>query len=594
MGLQHPGIPGINLLKSKMSDLKYSEILKLNKELEFDTSQPLMTVSVLCNTTNSQIKEVLELKCKHLEGNIEVNIGDYDNIVQDSFKFNKSNLVIVFWEAINIIDGLQYEIELMSFEEIDGLVEKTINELTLMLKNLESTSKIIFNKFSASPFTWMSLEKGKLDYFCERLNHFIENSQKVNLSLVDLDKVLLKEGVDNCIDYRFYSSSKSLYTIGFYKTYVKLIEPHLREMLGRVKKVLILDCDNTLWGGVIGEDGVEGIKVDKTSAKGKVYREVQILIKKLAKQGALINLNSKNNYEDVQQVLESPQFMPLSDDDIIIKKVNWNNKVQNINEIIKELNVGLNSTVFIDDSDFEVNLVRENLSEVDIVQVPKKIYNYPFIFRVMSQMFYSTGNTAEDLTRVEMYKTEQKRKEVTTKFDNLDDYINSLEIIAEVSVDPIESIERLAQMTQKTNQFNLTTKRYSKADMTLFVESENFSVFSLSVDDKFGSYGITGLAIIRIDGDKAVIDSLLLSCRILGRKIEIAFFNEIIKFCISKNLKQIDSIFIETKKNIQVKSFYDLMGMKVMNSVGNEKNYTLQLNNYLEKKCSIKDIKVLI
>ena len=562
-----------------MEDLKYLDILKLNQEQKFDKSLPLMTVSVLSNTTITQVKDVLELKCKKLTGNIKLNIGDYDNIVQDSERYSQSNLVIIFWDIINIIEDFQFQIELMSINEIDALIDKTKNEISLVLKNLSKASKVLFNKFSVGAFNWMSVETGRLDYVCAELNEFLQNSQKINLSLVDLNKVFLKNGVESCIDYRYYSSSKSLYTIGFYKSYVKLIEPYLRVMLGRVKKVLILDCDNTLWGGVIGEDGIQGIQINNTSPKGNIFREVQVLIKKMAREGVLVNLNSKNNFEDVQEVLDKKGFITISNEDLIVKKVNWNNKVQNINEIITELNVGKDSAVFVDDSDFEVNLVRENIKEIDVLQVPKNFYDYPFKIREIAQMFYSGEKSKEDVKRVEMYKAEQKRKDSTEKFKNLNDYIESLEIVMNVVVDDRDNVDRLSQMTQKTNQFNLTTNRYSVSDVITFIESENYKVLSLDVRDKYGNYGITGMSILKVDGEVFEIETFLLSCRILGRGIEKMFYNYIIDYCSGLGCTIIRSSYVKTIKNSQVADFFELNGMNVIDRNDKETLFELKLSN---------------
>lgn len=556
-----------------MEELSYTEIMQMNNARGYNEQAPLSEVVVMSNITVNPIKELLELKCKLLEGNINLTFGDYDNLVQDSFKYKTSKLVVIFWEAVNLLDGLQYRIEHIDDQLLNELIDKTKKEILMVFQNLSNVSKVLMNKFTAKPFNYMKVAQDKLDLLCLELNTFLEEKAPANVSLIDTEKIFVHLGVRECIDYRYYLSSKSLYTIPFYKSYIKLIEPFLRALFGRTKKLLVLDCDNTLWKGIIGEDGKDGLKISENKGVGMIYWEVQNLIKSLTQEGVLISLNSKNNEQDVEITFSDEDFMPLSNEDIIIKKVNWQNKVQNIKEIVDELNIGMNSVVFIDDSDFEVNLVKESLPEVDVVQVPSKIYDYPFVIRRIREMFYNDALTQEDLKRVEMYKVEQSRKQSEERFDNLEDYINSLKIETKVYIDETDIVERCAQMTQKTNQFNLTTKRYTLNDMNKFLNSEHISVFALDVKDKFGSYGITGLAIVEFINEVAVIDTLLMSCRILGRGIEQSFFEEIRNFVRDKGATVIKANYIKTLKNAQVEEFYDKMGMNLILSNEQEKKY---------------------
>ncbi|MAY84311.1 MAG: hypothetical protein CMP59_09290 [Flavobacteriales bacterium] len=563
--------------------MKYSEILKRNQELKKELGEPDFKISMLSNIINHQLKDILEYNLRSGGLNGEVIIGEYDNIVQDSLQHNSSDVVLVFYELANIVDSFIYKVELFSDKEFNDLVEKIKSEITFVFENLKKAPIVLFNKFSTLVFDHLLLDpRGKAQEIASLLNTFINelSEEYKNVTIVDIDKVLASTSVDEATDFRYFSSSKMLYSVQFNRAYSSFIRPYIFSLKGKAKKALVLDCDNTLWKGILGEDGFDAIQMSASTPAGKAYMEVQLILKKLAKNGVLLNLCSKNNPEDVDEVIEKHEDMTLKADDIIIKKVNWQDKVSNIREIAKELNIGLDSLVFVDDSDFEVNFVRESLPEVTVVQVPKKAYEYPILMQEVSKLFVNAQNSKEDAKRTAMYKEEQKRKAAVSKFNNIDDYLSSLELVAEISINNIDHYPRLAQMTQKTNQFNLTTKRYSESELSDFINSDDSEVFSLSVRDKFGDSGITGLAILKINDNIAEVDTLLLSCRILGRRIENIFFSEIVDYLSSKNIELLNSLFIPTHKNAQVSDYFDKQGMELKNENDGEKSYQLNLKDF--------------
>jgi FkbH-like protein len=260
-----------------------------------------------------------------------------------------------------------------------------------------------------------------------------------------------------------------------------------------------------LWRGILGEDGFSNLKI---------YKDIQSLAVSLSKKGVIIGLCSKNNPEDVDEVLVNHPDMILKDEHIVIKKVNWENKASNLKAIAKELNIGLDSLVFVDDSDFEVNLIKDELPMVEVLQVPKKEYEYSMLLRDILNLFYNPKATKEDLEKVSMYKTQVLRAKEEESITNIDDYLKGLGLNITYFIDDINGADRVSQMTQKTNQFNLTTKRYTKIDIENFINSENASVISISVSDKFGDNGVVGLAILEHKDNLAKIDTLLMSCRV--------------------------------------------------------------------------------
>ena len=575
-----------------MNNLKYSEILRLNKKMGNNLGSNPYSITILSNITIHQIKEILEYPLRITGININVTFGDYDNIVQDSQKYKDSNSVIIFWELCNIVNGLQYKIDLFNNYQLDAILEKTKSEIDFVLKNIEKTSLVLINKFTSIHFCSSNIRKNNLDELADKLNQYLETKISANVRLVDLDKVIANVGVENSLDLRYYYSSKALYTVDFFKTYADYIRSFIISANGKAKKVLIFDCDNTLWKGILGEDGFDNIEMSSRTKDGAIFSEIQALAMVLNKQGILIGLCSKNNPGDVDKVIKTHPDMQLRDKHITINKSNWSDKASNLKEIAQELNIGLDSLVFVDDSSFEVNLIREQLPEITVLQVPERLYEYPKMLRENSGLFYNLSFTAEDRKKIEMYKQQVKRETVKKNFTNIEDYLASLELKMTIFEDDESIIPRMSQMSQKTNQFNLTTKRYTERDIRNFIENENSKVFAFSVSDKFGDNGFTGLCIINFQDEiqSAEIDTLLMSCRIIGRNVEYAFIDYLIKSIKRIKIKYVTAKYIRTQKNEQVKEFYDRCSFVLTESHDSARNYSLDTSKYDPKQLNYIDV----
>ena len=571
---------------SNIKNLKYSEILKTNTKLGSNINSNSYNISVLSNITTNQIKEILEYVLRNENINANVRIGDYDNIVQDSIKYENSNVVIIFWELCNIIDGLQYKIELFDDEQFKAILKKTKSEIDLILKNLNKTSLVLFNKFTSMPFSSLNLRKSNLEKFADQLNKYLEDKILGNIILIDLDKVIAEANVSRSFDFRYYYSSKALYTIEFFKTYAEYIKPSIMSANGKSKKALIFDCDDTLWKGILGEDGFDKVEMSPRTKNGSIFSEVQNIALSLNKQGILIGLCSKNNPKDIDEVINSHPDMKLREEHITINKSNWLDKVTNLRQVAKELNIGLDSLVFIDDSSFEVNLIKEQLPEITVLQVPERLHEYPRMLRENIGLFYNLSFTKEDKKKIKMYKQQIYRGNAKKRFSDIEEYLASLELKLTIFEDDESIIPRMSQMSQKTNQFNLTTKRYTEVDIRNFVISDDSKVFSFSVSDKFGDSGITGLCIINFDkkNQTANIDTFLMSCRIIGRNIEYAFMDYLVNFLKNNKIKNVIAKYIKTHKNEQVKEFYDKCSFSLIKPNNGIKDYELFVDEYKPKK----------
>ncbi len=566
-----------------MENLKYSDILRLNKEIQDKVVElPSYDIAVLSNIITSQLNEILEYTLRIQNINAKVKSGDYDNLLENSSRFSNSKLVIVFFESANFVDGFQYKSNLFEERECSEIIAKVKMEIDILFENLKSTSLVIFNKFSSLVFNHNFIRTNNYDRICNELNKYLEEKLPSNVVLFDIDKIVAKISIKKSVDFRYYYSSKALYTIEFYKKYSQFIKPIIMSVMGKVKKVLIFDCDNTLWKGVLGEDGFNGIEMAGKTKGGVVFEEVQSLGLNLSKRGVLIGLCSKNNPEEIENVIDNHPDMTFRNSNLSIKKVNWDNKLANIQSIAKELNIGLDSVVFVDDSDFEVGLIKDYLKEVTVLKVPTNSYEYPMMFRENMQLFYSISETKEDLLRVEMYKNQVQRENDQTSHDTLNSYLNSLELVMRIKLNDNENVPRIAQLTQKTNQFNLTTKRYTESDINEFLKNNDYSIFSFEVADKYGDAGLTGVAILRVDKLKnlAIIDSLLMSCRIIGRSLELAFFDFLVEHLKKNGIVSINASYIKTLKNEQVCDLYQKLGFTIIDNSKVESVYRLNLADY--------------
>lgn len=565
-----------------MKEMKLSEIMGENSKLAAELKGPKFEIALLSNIITTQLNEILEYTLRKSAINAYVTSGDYDNIVQDSSKEENPDITIIFWEVCNFIEGFQYKYQNLSDDFINDLTSKIKSEIKLVIESLKSRSKVIFNTFSSSLFNSTNPKQNKLDFLCEELNQFLYVNKTPNMVIVDLEKIFNQVTITNSVDWRYFYSSKALYSVEFYKYYSLHIEPIVLSGFGKGKKVLVLDCDNTLWKGILGEDGIDGIEMSASSKNGVYFEEIQHNVSRLAKEGVVVCLVSKNNAADVDQVLMQHKDMILKDNHIVAKKVNWNDKATNIKELAGELNLGLDSFVFVDDSDFEINLIKEKLPQVTCYQVPKKLYEYPSMFREIEKLFFKLSTSKEDIERVAMYKKEQLRDSEKNNFGNVEDYLSSLSLKLSVYVDDEKLIDRIAQLTQKTNQFNLTTLRYSEADIEGFMKNPNIKVIAFGLADKFGDYGITGVSILKTEPENlaATVDNFLMSCRILGRNVEVVFFDYIVKLLKVENILRVNSKYAKTQKNSQVENFFDKLGFEIIKAEEEEKSYRLNLDSY--------------
>lgn len=397
-----------------------------------------------------------------------------------------------------------------------------------------------------------------------------------NVKIIDFSAFLNKYSHNDLIDWKYYFISQMALNPRLSSSFQEWLEVQINSIELKRKKCLILDLDNTLWGGVLGEDGVEGIVLGG-DYPGKAFSFFQHQILELEKQGIILCVCSKNNIEDVRDLWDKHPEIILKENHFSALKINWVNKADNIRQLAEELNIGLDSMVFIDDNPAEREIVKTNIPEVVVPVFPEQPYQLPIFFKEIAEKYFSIYSlTKEDLSKTEQYKQNALRISAKELFTDMDDYIRSIEIEIIVSEVNDLSIQRVSQLTQKTNQFNLTTIRYTDADIKNFIE-KGAKVFTLSVRDKFGDYGLTGVCITIIKNNIAEFDTLLLSCRILGKKIEEAYMYYILNELKNNGVDLVKSKFVPSAKNSQVNDFYEKVGFSLISQENGVKEYQQNL-----------------
>lgn len=567
-----------------MENLKYTDILKRNADLEGTLLSNPYQIGILSNLTVNTFKEILEYSCRLEQIEPQVEIGNFDNIVQDSLVFKNKKLIIIFYDMIAIVDQIDNYFEDIDDGLLNQLTQKLFSEIQIIFENLKSTQSVIFNLFSDVYFPYNVQQPSRISLFIIELNDFLKANAPPNFILNNIDRIYSKLGFSQCFDKRLYRAAKAPYTVNFFKEYSSSIQSVILNNNGKNKKAIIFDCDNTLWKGIIGEDGMNNIEMSANSADGLIFQRIQQIALYLSKRGILIGLCSKNNEADVLEVFRSHQDVVLKEENIVIHKISWADKASSLIQIASDLNIGVDSLIFVDDSSFEINLIKDQIPEILCIQVPNIISEFPPLLLSYINKYFNLNPTKEDLHKTEMYKKQFLRNSSKDSFSSIEGYLSSLGIEIEVFANNPAFITRIAQLTQKTNQFNLTTKRYTETEIAHFINSDLYNVYAVSVKDKFGESGLTGVCILSKDesnGKQISIDSFLMSCRIIGRNIEFVFLDYIIKKVINQGVKTIFAFYTPTKKNSQVASFYDALKFQLVNETNDRKEYVLNLDDYV-------------
>ncbi len=355
---------------------------------------------------------------------------------------------------------------------------------------------------------------------------------------------------------------------------------------GKFKKCLILDLDNTVWGGVVGDDGWENIQVGHGLGIGKAFSEFQQWVKKLKNRGIIVCVCSKNDEDKAKEPFVKNPEMVLKLDDISVFIANWENKADNIRTIQSILNIGFDSMVFLDDNPFERNMVRENVPGVTVPELPEDPGKY-LEYLYTQNLFETASYSSADKDRTKQYQVEAQRVATAKKFTNEGDFLKSLEMVSEVSGFTSFNIPRVAQLSQRSNQFNLRTIRYTEDQIAAIENDPKQKGFAFSLKDKFGDNGLIAVVILQeMDANTLFIDTWFMSCRVLKRGMENFTLNTIVDYAKNSGYKKIIGEYLPTPKNGMVSEHYSNLGFTRMEG-SSTTQWELDVEDYKNRECYI-------
>ena len=569
----------------------FSDYLSLSKKIDLhiikNNIKHNIKIAILSNFTSKGLKDVFKVEAFKANILIEIFESDYNQYAQEIlnpnsnyYKFNP-DFTILFLDLHSLLGDYYYlpyekpESERVKF--FDNELKNIFNLVDVIKEN--SSTKILLHNFQKPTFSPLGIAENK-----ER-NGFFEIVEKINIELrdsyktdnqvcvFDFDSFCSYEGKKSIVNNKLYYLADIRISNEILPNLCKSYISYLFSTMGYVKKCIVVDLDNTLWGGVVGEDGIDGIKLGPTP-EGRPFLEFQQILLSYYKRGIILAVNSKNNYEDAINAINNHHNMILREKYFAALRINWDDKASNIIQLAKELNIGTDSMVFIDDDPANRALVSNALPEVFVLDLPRDPSKYVDSLKNLN-VFNNLFLTKEDKAKGKLYADEKNRRILKNKSIKIDDYLNELNIKVKLHKNLDSTIQRISQLTQKTNQFNFTTKRYSEEQINEFIKDSFYNVYSLDVSDKFGNSGITALAIVYNENEKLwKIDTFLLSCRVMGRGIENALMFFIVEDAKKNNVEHLLGEYISTKKNIPAKDSLSVMGFsKIIN-----KNNLYELN----------------
>lgn len=523
---------------------------------------------------------------------LTVHLGDFNAYVQaivdqDSslYKFAPDGVILAVRTA-DLAPDLWQEYADLDPDGVRGSVQRVTNnfqqwirafrersQAALIVHNLEQPARPSAGTLDAQ------LESGQ----CAAIQQINSDLRRIagehrGVYVLDYDGLIARQGRLRWRDERKWLTARMPIAadqlIQLSREWMRFLAP----LTGKICKALVVDLDNTLWGGVIGEDGMQGIKLS-AEYPGAAFQALQRVMLDLTRRGILLAVSSKNNPDDAMEALESHPGMLLRPKNFAAMRINWNDKSQNLREIAAELNIGIDSLAFMDDNPVEREQVRAALPEVTVIDMPEDPVEYAAALRECPA-FERLTLSAEDQQRTSFYVAERERSQAEQTFQTKEDFYRYLEQEAEIAPVSPSSLARISQLTQKTNQFNLTTRRYSEPQIEEMAAKPEWQVLSIRVRDRFGDHGLVGVAITRDENEACEIDTLLLSCRVIGRTVETALLSFLGQAAVARGRSRLSGKFLPTKKNAPAKEFYAQHGFELQTQNSDGSLWQLDLKQH--------------
>ena len=470
------------------------------------------------------------------------------------------------------------ETQLLQIEQLCSAINSKLNS-KIIYYNYPEIDDAVFGNYASKVEQSFLFQLRKLNF---RLMEFA--ARNANFYICDISSVQNYSGKAAMFQTSVYINTEMVLSIDILPSVAAKTVTLISSMYGKFKKCLIIDLDNTMWGGIIGDDGMENIQIGALGI-GKAFTEFQYWVKKLKNRGVIIAICSKNTESIAMEPFEKHPDMVLKMDDIAVFIANWDNKADNIRKIQKILNIGFDSMVFLDDNPFERNIVRENLPDVAVPELPADPADYlEYLYSL--HLFETTSFSDLDAERTRQYQIEAKRAVIQTSFINEDDFLKSLNMVSLIEPFNKFNTPRVAQLSQRSNQFNLRTVRYTESDIEKLIHQDDVLSFAFTLEDKFGDNGLICVVILRQeDKDTAFIDTWFMSCRVLKRGMENFTLNTIAGQARDKGYTWLKAEYLPTAKNEMVKDHYSNLGFSAAGEY-----WILNVKEYLDKKCFIEKI----
>jgi FkbH-like protein len=556
----------INCRLDTEDDILLSNILHQNKKKLDAPNLKKINLNIISGSNISFMVKSVFLNC--LRNNIFVNINSFEeyNLFESFISYQKKNMNSNENELIFLaLDTLDF-IEFTKKQSVN----KYLKDLETILKELFKENKIIILQ---------NLITYKNSISIKNVNKkILKFTKKYKVIMFDINKHVTPFSFKSWFDkdkYKFAKIPLSLENVNYY-TYK--LSQLINVISGGSKKVLVLDLDNTLWGGVIGDDGVKKIKIGNKDNTSKSFLNFQKFLKKLKSKGVLLAVCSKNLEKNAKEAFKKKN-MPLKLNDFVSFKSNWNNKVSNIREISRELNLSLDSFVFFDDNPMERDIVRKNITNISVPEIDTDPSNYirdiviPGYFDVLS-------HSKEDAKRTQIYKSNIKRTNLQKKSIDINSYLKSLNMKSNMSKFKAKNIERIVQLFLRSNQFNLTTTRFQKKDIINFIKDKSIYTLQVDLSDKFGQNGIVSLIVGKILNNTLVIENWVMSCRVLSRTLEQAILNKIVYDLKKDNINKIIGIYKPSIKNKLVLGHYKNLKFTMLKINKGKTYWEFELNKH--------------
>ncbi len=522
---------------------------------------------------------------------LEVHVGDFNTYVQDLLDGQSAlyrfapNAVVLAVRTDQAAPELWRDFADLAPEAAQQTVERVVRGYEQWIGAFRKHSQAALIIHSLEPPSTPSL--GVLDSQSEagqsglirQINHELRRIAAGfhGVYILDYDALVAHHGSEHWHDERKWLTARLPIAAGYLLQMAREWMRFIAPLSGRIAKVLVVDLDNTLWGGVIGEDGMAGIKVGP-EYPGSAYQALHRALLDLSRKGIWLAVCSKNNLDDAMEAIEEHPGMLVRAKHFAAMRINWTDKAQNLREIAEELNVGIDSLAFLDDNPFEREQVRAALPKVTVIDLPKNPLEYAAAVRNCAA-FERLALSAEDQQRTEIYAAQKQRAGAEQTFQSKEDFFRFLE--QEAELEPVSglTLARVAQLTQKTNQFNLTTRRYTETQIADMAKKPDWHIFSIKVRDRFGDHGLVGVAITHDVGEQCEVDTFLLSCRVIGRTVETTLLAHLAESAAQRGRKRLEGWFLPTKKNAPARDFYEQHGFEWQVSNCEGSLWTLDLDS---------------